>query len=279
MATPWDTFYKRLSLKWFRERGVVATTEKEVGHLPLTIDAVAVCTSEDVARLALDTPFDFFRRHNLMEFKSPNDPLSEAEYNRIIARALLYAAHERVSRSETLVCILVSTKPVKMIHRLAETVKFERVGDGHYVGNDAVTCHLFVASELPIEERYFRFLFLAKGQKQEAFLEAIVRHENERYLWEYLMLYPDDAVKVISMGKKLPTIEENAHRLLSIFKQEMPEAFWDLALEETPEAFWDLALEKLSTQQRQQLLKRLTEKPNGQPPKPKRSKRKRNNER
>jgi hypothetical protein len=73
---------------------------------------VAVCTPVDVARLALDTPFGFFLRHNLIEFKSPNDPLTEAEYSRLVARALLYAAQEKASRSEMTLSILTSEKHI-----------------------------------------------------------------------------------------------------------------------------------------------------------------------
>lgn len=263
MATSFDTFYKRLFLEWFQEHRAAVETEKEVGHLPLTIDMVAVCAPEDVARLALDTPFGFFLRHNLIEFKSPNDSLTEAEYNRIVARALLYAAQEKASRSEMTLNILTSSKPIKVLQRLAGLVRFERLENGHYVGKDAVTCHLFVASELPIEERYFPLLFLAKGQRKEAFLEELIRHGDIEYVQAYLDLYPDDVRKVIHMSRKFLTIEENRRRLVRNLRRELAEEFWDTVFED------------LSAEERQQLLKRLIEVLNDQPTKPKRRTRKR----
>ncbi|MCS6861354.1 MAG: hypothetical protein NZT92_13645 [Abditibacteriales bacterium] len=237
-------------------------TEMEVVHQSLTIDAAALCEPADVARLAQDTPFGFFRRHNLLEFKSPNDLLNEAEYNLMIARALLYVAQEKASRSDALVCIFNPTKPVAMLRRLAGSVEFERVAEGHYVGKDAVTCHLFVASELPVEERYFPLLFLAKGRKKEEFLEELVRRWDTRLLDRYLVLHSDERETVMRMAKRLPTIEENYHKLILGLAQDMPKHFVQ-------------ALKDLPADMRAEVLRALTEEPNGQPTKPKRSKRKR----
>lgn len=221
-----------------------------------------MCEPDDVARLAQDTPFGFFRRHNLLEFKLPNDLLNEAEYNLIIARALLYAVHEKASRSDALLCIFHPTKPVAMLRRLAESVKFERVEDGHYMGKDAVTCHLFVASESPVEERYFPLLFLAKGRKKEAFLEELVRRWDTRLLDRYLVLHSDERKTVMRMAKRLPTIEENYHKLILGLAQDMPKNFVQ-------------ALKDLPADMRAEALKVLTEEPNGQPTKRKHPKRKR----
>jgi hypothetical protein len=130
MATSWDMFYKRLFMEWFREHGIAIVTEMEVMPQSRTIDAAAVCEPDDVTRLAQDTPFEFFRRHNLLEFKSPNDLLNEDDYNLIISRVLSYVVQARASRPDALVCIFNPKKPVALMKRLAEFVQFERVRMG-----------------------------------------------------------------------------------------------------------------------------------------------------
>jgi len=83
--------------------------------------------------LASVSPFTFFARHNLLEFKSPSDPLTPAEYKRIIARAYLYMAEVELDDLSMLtVCAVTSGKPVKVLDKIPELVKFSKISDALY---------------------------------------------------------------------------------------------------------------------------------------------------
>jgi len=94
-------------------------------------------TAAELAKLAANTLFDFFRGYNILEFKSPRDPLSVAEYHRIMARAHLYIAdHPPASTTDVIICVACSAKPVKVLYQVPDEVVFRRIGGGHYESDD-----------------------------------------------------------------------------------------------------------------------------------------------
>lgn len=98
--------------------------------------------------------------------------------------------------------------------------------------------------------------FWAKGRKKEEFLEELIRRWDTRYTQE--------TRKVFRMSKQ--TIEGRYRYVISKIAQEVPEEFVQ-------------AMKHLPADLRAKILKALTEEPNGQPTRPKRSKRKRDDDR
>lgn len=88
--TPWDRSFKQFFGRFFSRLGIAPLTEYPVAQEALTIDVVVRLGKGDRKKLCAVTPFSFFRVHNLMEFKSPKDPLNLSEYRLIIGRVYVY---------------------------------------------------------------------------------------------------------------------------------------------------------------------------------------------
>ncbi|MFB3040952.1 MAG: hypothetical protein ACE1ZS_03975 [Candidatus Poribacteria bacterium] len=86
MREPFDdatkAFYRSLFLSW----GFTVETEREVFFRGRAIDLVVRCTNADRVCVQ-NTVFAHFRRLNALELKGATDPLTLADYNRIMMRA------------------------------------------------------------------------------------------------------------------------------------------------------------------------------------------------
>jgi hypothetical protein len=85
-SQPFDETAKAFYRRFFENWGLVAETEREVFFRKRSIDLVVKCTEEQNALLQ-KTVFSHFRQLNAIEFKGINDPLTLADYNRIMMRA------------------------------------------------------------------------------------------------------------------------------------------------------------------------------------------------
>ena len=180
MPTPWDAVFKQVLQRFFQKQQVSVNTEVEVGRLPRTIDIAILCSPEESHKLALVSPFTFLAKHNLLEFKSSSDPLTSAEYKRIIARAYLYMAEVELDDLSLLtVCAVTSGKPVKVLTKIPELVKFSKVSDALYKSDNFPLYVLVVAvlrskkGEARISDRGTELSFAAlfQRQKTEGFFE------------------------------------------------------------------------------------------------------------
>ena len=177
--------------------------------MPRKIDIALVCSKKEAEKLALASPFTFFTQHNLLEFKSPSDPLTSAEYKRIIARGYLYLAEVGIDDLSMLtVCAVTSGKPVKVLTKMPKLVKFSNVSDALYK-SDNFPFYVLIVAKLAIEERNYPLLLFSKGKKRKAFLRELVRKGAIEYLRLAYELYPNDVMEVFSMSKDFPTLEEN----------------------------------------------------------------------
>jgi hypothetical protein len=90
---PFDDTAKAFYRDLFKKRwGLVVETEKEVFARGRKIDLVVKCTDSDLVRLQ-NTIFSHFRELNALELKGINDPLTLADYNRIMMRAWGLGGH------------------------------------------------------------------------------------------------------------------------------------------------------------------------------------------
>lgn len=185
-------------------------TQVEVGRLPKTLDAVVVADESQRAQIVQWFPFDYFQRYNLLEFKSPTDPLTPDEYKRVIARAYLFLAEvgENDLREVT-VTIITATKPRKVLKGVPQLVQFAEEASGRYISDDKLSVRVLVAPELPLERRNYLLLLFARGQKLR---ETLLRLAQEGW-WEIVrlayLLHPKEASEVLAMSRRYPTLEEN----------------------------------------------------------------------
>lgn len=221
MPTPWDAVYKQLLTQFLNRHNVNVATEvfasltdalglREVGRLPRKIDVVAVCSPTDRKHLATISPFTFFQQYNLMEFKSPSDPLTPDEYKRILARTYLYLCEVGVDDLSIItVCAVTSGKPTKVLTNVPSLVRFSPVGQGLYKSDDKMPFYLLVVAELSVEERNYPLLLFSKGKQRETFLRELVQKKAVEYIRFAYELYPQDVKEVLTVSKDFPTLEEN----------------------------------------------------------------------
>ena len=213
MHVPWDAFYKQVMKRYFQSQQITSVeTEVEVGRLPRTIDLTFVCSEQDAQRLEQTTAFTFLRQHNLIEFKSPSDPLTVAEYERIIARAYIYMAEEGIDDlSSIAVYALTSGMPRKVLHNVPQLVKFSHPSQALYKSDDKLPFHVLPVPDLAIsDERNYPLLLFSKGKKRKAFLRELFRKGAMDYLRIAYQLYPEEVMEVFSVRNEFPPIEENA---------------------------------------------------------------------
>ncbi|MCS6860236.1 MAG: hypothetical protein NZT92_07950 [Abditibacteriales bacterium] len=157
--------------------------------------------------------FECFSRHNLLEFKSPNDPLTVKDFHRILGRAYLYASEQAMEDPrEMVVCILCPRKPVKLLTRSPQIATFERVQAGVYRCHHPLNVYVVVTAELPREPKNYPLLLFTSGQQQRKFLEELVRQRQIELLRIAPRLFTEAVEEVMPMGKgnrNWPTLEDN----------------------------------------------------------------------
>ena len=108
-------------------------TEQEVSRKPRTIDVVITCTKKDIEKAKRETLFDFFKKNNIIAFKSITDSLTIWEYHKIIARAHFYIAENKLATEDAIICAVCSSEPRKVLHQSQDTVEFIMITPWHYV--------------------------------------------------------------------------------------------------------------------------------------------------
>lgn len=180
-----DPVFKDVLIFCFGGFSIIIQTQVEVSRLPRTMDVLVVIEQTDhLLKIRLVTPFGHFRIHNQIEFKGKNDPLTIHGYHLILGRAHLYLGEKEISVADMTVTIISARKPINVLRHRQDDVKWEDIGEGHYVSSDILPVHLIVINELPIEPKnYPLLLFAASKNKFRQFLERIIKEENSAYIY------------------------------------------------------------------------------------------------
>ena len=99
-----------------------------------------------------------FKTHNIFEFKSEKDSLTEQDYNKVIAYALLYSSFTPAPVSDITVSFAVTIHPRELIKYLREERGFtvQIAEDGiYYVKGDTFLVQILESKRLPSEENLF----------------------------------------------------------------------------------------------------------------------------
>ena len=217
----WDRSFKHFFGNFFSRLGMTPLTEYPIAQETLTIDVVIRLAEGDLEKLSAVTPFYFFLVHNLIEFKSPRDPLNLSEYRLIIGRVYVYLSQqEDISRHQVCSCVITSTKPVKVLTKLKDEVIFTKIADGHYVSDDKIPMHVLVTTELPLTEKNYPLLLFATGRKREQFLRKLAEEGRIEYFRFAYELYPQDVRRFLTMSRAFrdfPPLEENIRFFIKDF--------------------------------------------------------------
>ena len=99
-----------------------------------------------------------FKTHNVFEFKSETDSLSERDYNKVVAYALLYSSFTPAPVSEITVSFSVTVHPRELLKYLENergfTVRTEEPGI-YLIGGDTFPVQILESKLLPPEENLF----------------------------------------------------------------------------------------------------------------------------
>ena len=99
-----------------------------------------------------------FRAHNIFEFKSETDSLTERDYNKVVAYALLYSSFTPVPVADITVTFAVTIHPRELLKYLENVRGFtvQTAGDGiYYVEGDTFPVQILESKRLPVKENLF----------------------------------------------------------------------------------------------------------------------------
>jgi hypothetical protein len=255
------TFYGQLFKRW----GLGVETERGIFFRGRRIDLVVTCPEAKKNQLQ-QTLFAYFRKINVLEFKGVNDPLTVADYNRILMRSWGLGGLEvkkkksktpkktkSVTKTEaelqldeiednhpnrlphhrtvTIVCI---TRPDKILNQFKSELGFLPTKDsGIYHCNDRIPQWIIHPSELALEPKNYPLLPLARGEKLEQFIALCLEQE----LWDYLQLTLDLGFltdpnllwhKIMEVVQMKPVIHESTWPYIDEFFRAMPEGMWKI---------------------------------------------------
>jgi hypothetical protein len=212
MPSWFDDVVKPAYRRWFMERGVQVETEREVLAHIRTIDLVAELFPQDLLRLT-GTCFDYMQLLNIIEFKGPRNPITGADFARLMSRSWGVVIEERlpdeqspigedaigkteggnknrrrareqvpspIHRTVAIVCV---TRPTAILNGAAQGYRFEPMDEpGVYICREMLTVRIFVPYEMELIERNYPLMPLAKGQKLKDFVELCAREERSDLL-------------------------------------------------------------------------------------------------
>ncbi len=209
-----DPVFKEVITHNFGQLNLPIQTQVEVSRLPRAMDALVVLKSPDeIEKVRAETAFHYFRGHNHIELKGKEDELTLFGYHLIRGRSHLYLGENKVSTKDMTVTIVSARKPINVLQKCPEDVRWEQVDVGHYRSTDLLPVHLFVCNELKIEPKnYPLLLFAASKKKLRQFFERIVEEDNTLYIYYAHFADYELIEEVLKMAGKQSQYEKTLER-------------------------------------------------------------------
>ena len=224
-------FYALLNivLNRFKDDSVRILREVVLGVMPPRADFVIV-EENGIVDLGLDV-FKGFRKANILEFKNPNDELSEDTLWKVVGYAGFYIEHFHVPAEDLTLTLFRAAKPVKLIKNLGEHIK-EGAAPGIYEitgWNVDFPIRIVVTSELEGEE-YAGFRTITKKPEIEDIKKIIDAAATEtdpemvKYYRMFLeMLSKLDSEVVEEAYRRIPEMAKDWRQIFK-FDEEMNSA-------------------------------------------------------
>ena len=156
--------------------------EQELGVEPVKLDMLII--RQDGPNPLKDAIGRFFRRYNILEYKSPEDGLTIDDFYKVQAYACLYKSMGKTVNSipgdALTVSIFRHRLPRKMFEALKQTgleVVEDHPGVYHIEGQLTVPAQVIVTSRLPPGE-YAAFKLLAKDATREDIMQFMAERDN-----------------------------------------------------------------------------------------------------
>ena len=219
-------FYALLMIVTHKFKSVKVDREVVLGAQPPRADFVVI-KEDDIVDMGLKI-FKIFLKFNILEFKSPDDDLSEAVLWNVIGYAGFYISKFHVPADEVTLTLFRGAKPVKLFHDMQDFIEpDETKGIYHIKGwKINIPIQIVVTTELEGEE-YAGFRAISKKPRQEdirqILSEVLSEKDSDVIGWyrDYLDLFSKLDNEVIEDVKR--RYPEMARTWRDIFKPEIDE--------------------------------------------------------
>jgi len=224
-------FYQRLFKNW----GFEVESEREIFSRSRTIDLVVTCQTDRT--ILQQTVFSHFQQLNAIELKGIHDPLTIADYNRILMRVyglgVNFSTKTVPLLNQITLSIICVTRPNKILNQLKDIFRFEKKAEGIYHCDDVLEKWIICPNELSLEPKNYPLLALARGKKLEQFIQLCL----DEVLNDYLQLIIDVGLatdpeliwrKILEIKQMKPIIHEETWSIIDQFFRETPGAIGKL---------------------------------------------------
>ena len=161
--------------------------EQQLGKEPVRLDMLVV--RKDDACVLSDPIGSFFRKHNILDYKSPDDALSINDFYKTQGYACIYRSRSvsgEIRGDELTVSIFRHTYPRKMFSMLAgegHEVKSDYPGIYRVAGHLTVPAQVVVSSQLPDGE-YEALKVLTRNARERDIVKFMDDNQDNRELSE-----------------------------------------------------------------------------------------------
>ena len=207
------------------------TSEYNLNTKPLEMDLLIVKKEKDVE--IKNEIGKIFRRHNIIEYKSPDDSMNLNTYMKVIAYACLYKAYEshvdEIELKEITITMVRERKPDKLLHWFEQNgyqVKEIFKGIYYVIGQNYFSTQIIVSKELSRENQKWLTLLSKDLNKSDAKrvvaqIETLTAEREKGYVDSVLQVAMKENKTIFGQLKE----EENmCQALREFFEPELNEA-------------------------------------------------------
>ena len=167
------------------------TSEYNLNTKPLEMDLLIVKKDKDVE--IQNEIGKIFRKHNIIEYKSPDDSMNLNTYMKVIAYACLYKAYENhvdeITLDQITITMVREKKPVKLLEWFKEngyTVQEVFKGIYYVTRDNHFQTQIIVSQELSKENQKWltllsRKLDMSDAKRVVAQIEALTQESNKQH--------------------------------------------------------------------------------------------------
>jgi len=152
-----EAFFEALQLEFYRYQNLLEFEDEYPLSKEALIMDVLVIKKKQGEHIDKNIG-KIFKTHNVFEFKSETDSLTEHDYNKVVAYALLYSSFTPATVSDITVSFVVTVHPRELLKYLKDERGFtiRTTGDGiYYIDGDTFIVQILESKLLPPNENLF----------------------------------------------------------------------------------------------------------------------------
>jgi len=189
----------------------------------------------------IESIFWYFKKYNLAEFKSVNDPLNLILLLKYLGQLFwwLFARKQAVKEEKgsditpqnvtlTIITVTSPRNVLSFLENIKESIQFVKLDNGHYRWSVmAIEVHLLVINELLVTKENYGWLSFAEGRKYVEYREKLIEEIAQNY--EMHQIYFELLTQLEEEGK-----ERMASDVMLKYFSKMPVEYLQKTLAELP---------------------------------------------